>query len=67
VTGVPLNFVTLTSEQLAAGLAQAGLPDFMVDTVLSIQQGFARGSFDIISGDVDRLAGRPTKSVKRAR
>lgn len=63
-SGTPLNFVVLTEEQLAGGLAQAGLPDFVVDTVLSIQKGFARGGFDITSGDIARLAGRPPQTLE---
>ncbi len=62
--GTPLNFVVLTNEQLAGGLTQAGLPDFVVDTVLSIQQGFARGGFDITTGDIGRLAGRAPKTLE---
>lgn len=64
--GTPVNFVVLTEEQLAGGLAQAGLPEVVVDTVFSIQQGFARGGFDIVSGDVARLSGRAPRSLEDA-
>jgi len=64
--GTPVNFVVLTEEQLAGGLAQAGLPEPVVNTVVSIQQGFARGGFDIVSGDIARLSGRAPRRLEDA-
>src|SRR5437867_10385932 len=38
VTGRPLAFLTITEEQMRAGLTQAGLPGDVVHTVVSIQK-----------------------------
>jgi NAD(P)H dehydrogenase (quinone) len=43
---------------------QAGLPVGAVNTVLSIQASFAGGAFDILTGDVERLGGRPPKPLR---
>lgn len=60
----PLGFMVLPREVLAAGMAQAGLPEVVVETVLSIQQGFAVGGFDIVTGDIERLSGKPPRSLE---
>lgn len=64
VTGRPLSFLVLPEEHLRAGLAEAGLPDTIVNAVVSIQKGFARGAYDIVTGDVERLGGRPPKRLR---
>src|SRR5882724_1608775 len=64
ITGRPLAFHTITEEQLRAGLTQAGLPVEVVNIVISIQASFAAGAFDIVTGDVERLAGRPAKPLR---
>jgi NAD(P)H dehydrogenase (quinone) len=45
-------------------LTQVGLPAGAVNTVISIQASFAAGAFDIVTGDVERLAGRPPKPLR---
>jgi NAD(P)H dehydrogenase (quinone) len=63
-SGQPMAFVTISADQMADGMAKMGLPQDVVNTVVSIQQGFARGGFDIVSGDVARLSGRPAKTLE---
>ena len=64
ITGRPLAFVAITEEQLRAGLTQARLPVEVVNVVISIQASFAAGAFDIVTGDVERLGGRPPKPLR---
>jgi NAD(P)H dehydrogenase (quinone) len=64
ITGRPLAFLAITEEQLRAGLTQAGLPVEVVNIVISIQASFAAGVFDIVTGDVERLGGRPPKPLR---
>src|SRR6202163_3648462 len=64
ITGRPIAFRVITEEQLCAGLTQAGLPARAVNTVVSIQASFAAGAFDIETGDVERLGGRPSKPLR---
>src|SRR5258706_4954636 len=63
ITGRPLAFRVVTEGQLRAGLTQAGLPAVVVDTVIGIQASFAAGAFDVVTGDVERLGGRPPKPL----
>jgi NAD(P)H dehydrogenase (quinone) len=64
ITGRPLAFLAITEEQLRAGLTQAGLPVGVVNTVINLQTSFAAGEFDIVTGDVERLGGRPPKPLR---
>jgi NAD(P)H dehydrogenase (quinone) len=64
IAGRPIAFRVITEEQLRAGLTQAGLPATAVDTVVSIQASFAAGAFDIVTGDVERLGGRPPRPLR---
>ncbi len=64
ITGRPLAFRAISEKQLRAGLAQAGLPPMVVNVAISIQTSFAEGAFDIVTGDVERLAGRPAKPLR---
>jgi NAD(P)H dehydrogenase (quinone) len=66
ITGRPLAFRVITEEQLRAGLTQAGLPAGAVNIVVNIQASFAAGVFDILTGDVERLGGRPPKPLRDA-
>ncbi|QCJ00928.1 SDR family oxidoreductase [Agrobacterium larrymoorei] len=64
ITGRPINFLVLPEEKLHAGLSQAGLPEPVVNAVIDIQKSFIRGAFDIVTGDVERLSGRPPKGLR---
>lgn len=57
--GKPVQFAVINEEQLRGGLAQAGLPAFIGDAIVSMQAAQADGAYDIVTGDVERLSGRP--------
>ena len=61
-----LGFVTVPTETLRAGMSQAGLPEVVVNAVVGIQEDFEQGAFDIVTGDVEKLAGRPPKDLREA-
>ena len=58
MVGRPLQFAVLSEEQLRAGLNSAGLPAFLVDAVVSMQQRFVSGHYDLATGDVEILSGK---------
>lgn len=60
--GVPIKFVETTEAQQRTGLAAAGLPAWLVDTVAGFQAALRAGAFDLVSGDVERLSGKPAES-----
>jgi NAD(P)H dehydrogenase (quinone) len=64
-TGKPFAFAQVSVEQYRAGLQAAGLPPFVVDAVLSIQEMRSVGGFDVTTGDVERLSGRRPRSLQR--
>ena len=63
VTGKPFAFVQLPLEQLLGGLRAAGLPPAVIDAFASIEDMWAKGAFDITTGDVARLAGRAPRPL----
>jgi NAD(P)H dehydrogenase (quinone) len=64
ILGEPLSYAVITEEQLRAGLSQAGLPPFVVAAVVEIKTTFVQRSFDILTTDIERLAGRAPKSFR---
>lgn len=63
-SGKPLTFFTLPAETLQAQFQQAGLPAEVITAVMSIQQNFSNGDFDIVTGDIEKLSGRPARSLE---
>lgn len=66
VTGKRFAFAAISDAQYREGLAAAGLSPFLVDAVLGIQDMWSVGGFDVTTGDVERLAGRPPQSLEDA-
>src|ERR1700722_14779786 len=64
ITGRPIAFRVITEEQLRDGLTKAGLPAAAVHIVARIHARFAAGDLDIVTGDVERLGGRPPKPLR---
>ncbi len=56
-SGKPLNVVHVTDEQLAGGLASAGLPDFLVKMLVSADANIRAGNFDLVTSDFEKLTG----------
>lgn len=65
VTGKPLAVVPVTDEQLAGGLAGAGLPGFVVDMLVSADANIRAGKFDLVTTDFKTLTGRDPQTLKR--
>jgi NAD(P)H dehydrogenase (quinone) len=63
-SGRPFSFLVLAEPVLRQGLEQAGLPSPVVGAILSIQEKFVQGGFDIVTGDVERLAGRKPRGLR---
>lgn len=62
-TGKQLSVVHVTDEQLAQGLAGAGLPDFVVRMLVSADANVRAGNFDLVSGDFERLTNRKPQTL----
>lgn len=66
ITGQPLEFLIVSPENFRASLEHAGVPADFVNVLVSIQHQFASGGLDIVTGDVERLAGRPPIELRDA-
>jgi NAD(P)H dehydrogenase (quinone) len=62
VAGKKIAFSPMTEAQQRSGLEAAGLPPFVVNTIAGFQAALRAGAFDLVTGDVARLAGRPASS-----
>ena len=64
VSGKPLKTVQVDDEQLAAGLAGAGLPLFVVDMLVSADANTRAGNFDIVTDHFNKLTAREPQSLE---
>ena len=61
--GKPLQVVQVTDEQLAAGVRGAGMPEFVVELVVSTDANIRAGNFDIVTDVFETLTGRKPQTV----
>lgn len=64
IVGKPISYVSITVDQFRSGMAQAGLPEPILDAMTEIKSSFIKGKFDIVTGDVVRLSGLSPKSLR---
>lgn len=64
ILGAPIGFTVIPVEALQGGMAKMGLPEDVINAVVGIQQDFAAGAFDIVTGDVEKLAGHKPKDLR---
>lgn len=64
VAGQPLAFVQRSREEYRDALNQADLPPQLVRPILDIQDMIAEGWYDIVTGDVERLARTRPRSIE---
>ena len=60
--GKPIPFAPISEQQQRVGLEAVGLPPFVVNTILGFQAALRAGAFDLVTGDVERLAGKAAES-----
>jgi NAD(P)H dehydrogenase (quinone) len=63
VFGRKVEAVGVTQDQFNGALKGAGLPDFAVDAVGGIEAARARGLLDLVTHDVEYLAGRKAQTL----
>ena len=64
MTGKPTRFAVLDETQLRDWFSQSGMPAEYVDPLIDIEKVFVAGMFDIVTGDIERLADRPARSLR---
>jgi NAD(P)H dehydrogenase (quinone) len=66
ITGRPCTFVDETVDEARASRAHFGAPDWQVDAWISTYTAIRDGELEHVSGDVERLLGRPATSFEEA-
>jgi NAD(P)H dehydrogenase (quinone) len=66
ITGRPHRFVDETLDEARASRAHHGAPDWLVDAWISTYTAIHHGELAHVSGDIDRLLGRPATSFDEA-
>lgn len=66
ITGRPHRYVDETIEEARASRAHYGAPDWQVDAWISTYTAIRDGELQHVSGDIDRLLGRPATSFDEA-
>ena len=64
VAGRSVRFEVATQRQLREDYARMGLPDPVAEAIIGLKSKFLSGAFDVVTGDVARLAGRPAKTFR---
>jgi NAD(P)H dehydrogenase (quinone) len=63
-SGKAVEFKEISAEEQAKGWEAAGLPAMLVSGLAGFQAALRAGAFDLVTGDVGRLAGKPAESVE---
>lgn len=63
-TGKALRFIVHDEAHFRGGLSQAGVPQEYADSLIDIEEHFVAGDYDIVTGDVERLAGRRPRLLR---
>lgn len=61
--GQRIEYALMSEDALRGAMKRAGLPAFVIDAVTSMQNAQANGDYDIVTGDVEKLAGRPPRDL----
>lgn len=64
VAGKPLRHVTADAAALRDALARSNMPPQYLDAMIDIERDVASGAFDLVSGDIERLAARRPQTLR---
>ena len=64
-TGEPYSYVEETIEEAWESRRPSGAPDWMIEGWISTYTAIADGSLDQLSGDVERVTGRPPQTLEQ--
>lgn len=64
VSGRPVSFHVLSADALRGALDHRGVPPVAANAILDIHRDFSDGRFDLVSGDAEKLSGRPPRELE---
>ncbi|HJZ64277.1 MAG TPA: SDR family oxidoreductase [Candidatus Acidoferrum sp.] len=62
-TGRPVGHVTVSRDEYRKGLLDAGVPEWMANAELDLQEYFQSGKAAVVDGLVAKLLGRPERTI----
>ncbi len=65
VLGKSVRYVDVTGEQLKQGMLAAGLPEWLIDDLITLHEIFRAGYGTAVSDAVARITGRPATSFRQ--
>jgi uncharacterized protein YbjT (DUF2867 family) len=65
VTGTPVEVVSLTEEQMRAGMKSHGVPDVYADYLVDLDKWYATGKGDVITSAIHDVSGREPTSFEQ--
>lgn len=65
-TGKEIRYTPVSTEQYAAILTGAGVPGPFAEMLANVDAAIAEGELEVTTGDLSRLAGRPTTPLADA-
>jgi NAD(P)H dehydrogenase (quinone) len=63
ILGKPISVVQIADEQLTAGLREHGLPEPVVDMIVSIDANTRAGHIEMVTDDIEKLSGRKLQTL----
>ena len=64
ISGRPVNYVSVSTEDMVAGMMQAGLPPFLAEAMVSFHTAAAQGDHGFTTSVVADLTGKAPQSVR---
>jgi NAD(P)H dehydrogenase (quinone) len=64
VLGKPIQVVHVTAEQLAGGMAAAGVPEAVIPMYASFDVNTAQGRMDTVTNDIEMFTGRKPQNLR---
>ena len=64
ITGKPIAVIHLSDEQLAGGMKAAGVPDFLIPTLISFEAATREGNLGAQTSDFEALTGKKPKPYR---
>jgi NAD(P)H dehydrogenase (quinone) len=64
IIGKPIEVVQLNDEQLAGGVKAAGVPEFLIPTLVSFDKAARQGHLGALTNDVETLTGKKPATLR---
>ncbi len=63
VTGAAVGYAPMTEAEFQEVCREPGMPDYLPEALASLYRAVAAGEFDLVTGDIEELTGKPPESL----